>query len=131
MSSSYNNIIFFDGVCNLCNHAVDFIIRHDQQATFKFAALQSDVAHGILPPDYLALDSIVLWRDGNAVTHSTAALLIGADLFRWGVLIKSLLFIPNPIRDVVYRWIARNRYAWFGKTDVCRLPTEEEQSRFL
>ncbi len=124
-------IVFFDGVCNLCNSAVDFIIQRDQRAYFKFAALQSDAAMQVLPADVQALDTIVLWENDTAYVYSEAALRIGAKLFPLGSLLLAFLLVPKFIRDGVYRWVAKNRYRWFGKTNSCRLPTPEEQARFI
>ncbi len=124
-------VIFFDGVCNLCNSTVDFIIRHDTQHHFKFAALQSDVATRLLPDSTRELDTVVLWENGIAYAYSEAALRIAAKLFPFGNVFLGFLIVPKFLRDGIYRWIASNRYRWFGKANSCRLPTPEEQSRFL
>lgn len=126
-------IVLFDGVCNLCNGAVNFIIDRDPAGYFQFAALQSDVAGDLLrthqlPPTFL--NSIVLVEDGQVYTHSDAAVRIARHLkglswlyaFRW---------LPRRFRDALYTWIAHNRYRWFGTTDACRLPTPDLQARFL
>lgn len=127
-------VVLFDGVCNLCNASVLFIIKRDRAARFRFAALQSGAAaalpasaphHGPVP------DSIVLVEDGRVFTQSTAALRIARRLrFPWPVL-YGLIVVPRPLRDAVYAWIARNRYRWFGKRDACMLPTPELRARFL
>lgn len=125
-------IVFFDGVCNLCNGTVNFIIDRDPEGYFQFAPLQSDVAqqhlHGSPEQDP---DSIVLLENGKTYRRSSAALRIARRLSGpWSLLALSLV-IPRPIRDAVYRWIAQNRYDWFGRRDECRVPTPELKSRFL
>lgn len=127
-------IVLFDGVCNLCNTSVNYIIDHDTDGYFKVASLQSDAAQALLadyalPADYL--DSLVLVEDGEVYMRSTAALRIARRLDGAVRLLTIFLAIPEPLRDIVYAWIARNRYRWFGKRDTCRLPTPELQERFL
>jgi predicted DCC family thiol-disulfide oxidoreductase YuxK len=127
-------VILFDGVCNLCNGFVQFVIARDPQARFRFASLQSIAAaallngrmrQGALP------DSVLLVEDGRIYTQSTAALRVARGLgFPWN-LSYGLVIVPKPIRDGVYAWVARNRYAWFGKRDVCMVPTPDLQARFL
>lgn len=127
--------VLFDGVCNLCNSSIQFVIRRDPApATFRFAALQSEAGrrlqreHGL---DEHALDTVVLIEDGSAFVRSSAALRIARRLgFPWS-LASALLIVPRPIRDAVYGWISRNRYRWFGQRDACMVPTPELRSRFL
>jgi predicted DCC family thiol-disulfide oxidoreductase YuxK len=133
MSESHP-IVLFDGVCNLCNGAIDFIIQRDPQRRFRFASLQSRVGrelltrHGMDPEE---MSSLVLVEDGKVYLRSAGALRIAGQLrFPWN-LGYVFIAVPTPLRDVVYRWIARNRYRWFGKRDVCRLPTPEERATFL
>lgn len=134
--SESSAIVLFDGVCNLCNGAVTFIIDHDPDAYFMFAPLQSEVGGARLEPERSgpkptdALESIVLLENGQRFTRSTAALRIARKL-RGVWPLYAFIVVPKPIRDRVYRWIARNRYRWFGKTDACRLPTPELARRFL
>jgi predicted DCC family thiol-disulfide oxidoreductase YuxK len=127
-------IIFFDGVCNLCNGAVQFIIKRDTKKTFQFASLQSAFAHDQLKEhqiDVTALQSIVL-KSGNTIyTKSTAALRIAKQLSGGWPLLYSFMIIPAFIRDWVYDGIAKNRYRWFGKQDVCMVPTPDLKDRFL
>ena len=127
-------IVLFDGVCNLCNHSVQFIIKHDAKKQFKFASLQSVIAkdllkqHGIV--DY-ELNSIV-FIDGNRLyLQSTAALKIAKYLDGAWFLLPLLMIIPKFIRDAVYRFIAKHRYKWFGKQESCLIPTEEQKELFL
>lgn len=131
---SNHPIILFDGVCNLCNGSVQFIIRRDPQAHFIFAALQSAVGEELLKHHQIAggyLDSIVLVEEGKVYAESDAALHIARQLSGlWSVLYWGIV-IPRPIRDGLYRWIARNRYRWFGKQESCMLPTKELRARFL
>lgn len=129
-----NAIILFDGICNLCNGAVQFIIRHDPEGYYSFAALQSDFAKNLLEKlSYKgAYNSSIIFVDGDKVyTQSTAVLKISRQLSGGWKLARILLIIPRFIRDGVYHFIARNRYRWFGKRESCMLPTPELQQRFL
>lgn len=123
-------IILFDGVCNLCNGAVRFVIDHDPDAHFAFAPLQSEAAAALQGPEDRKLGSIVLLEHGQRFTHSTAALRVARRL-RGVWPLYAFILVPGPLRDRVYTWIAGNRYRWFGKTDACRLPTPELKRRFL
>ena len=128
-----SSIVLFDGVCNFCNDAVNFIIRRDVEGQFKFAPLQSETGQELrqkyaIEPD---VDSIVLIEDGMAFTHSTAGLRIAQGL--GGVLSLAYVFIIVPafIRDFIYKTFAKNRYRLFGKKEVCMIPTPEVRERFL
>lgn len=127
-------VVLFDGVCNLCNGSVQFILKRDPQARFRFASLQSEagrsllVEHG-LDPD--ALSSVVVIEDGRVWQESSAALRIARHLPGAWKLLRVFIVIPRPLRDAVYRLIARNRYRWFGKSETCWLPTPELKGRFL
>lgn len=132
--STVNPIILFDGVCNLCNGAVNFIIDRDPNAYFRMAALQSTVGQELLQKHNLKtqdFDTIVLVEGNNIYSHSTAALRIARKLSGAWPLFYAFIVIPSPLRNVVYNWISRNRYRWFGKQDACRIPTPELRSRFL
>ncbi|MCI0751298.1 MAG: thiol-disulfide oxidoreductase DCC family protein [Flammeovirgaceae bacterium] len=128
------NIIFFDGVCNLCNGAVQFIIKRDPKNKFRFASLQSDFAirrlkdQGIDPQ---ISETIILLQNGKIFTKSRAALEISKRLSGLWPLLYSFAIIPGFLRDSIYNLIARNRYRWFGKRDACMIPTPELKSRFL
>ena len=127
-------VILFDGVCNLCNGSVNFIIDRDPDGYFKFASLQSDEAAPLLARHQLKegyLDSIVLVEGEKVYRNSTAALRVARKLKGGWPLFSIFLIIPRPLRDLVYNFIARNRYKWFGKSDTCRIPTPELRSRFL
>jgi predicted DCC family thiol-disulfide oxidoreductase YuxK len=126
-------LVLFDGVCNLCNGAVNFIIDRDPEGYFRFAPLQSEVAQSYLEDPRLGqeLGTIVLVEEEHTYVRSTAALRIARRLTPpWHLLALGLL-VPRPLRDPVYDWIATNRYDWFGKRDQCRVPTPELRSRFL
>ncbi|WP_457611580.1 thiol-disulfide oxidoreductase DCC family protein [Lutibacter sp.] len=134
--NNFNNklIILFDGVCNLCNSSVNFIIKHDTKEQFLFASLQSDAAKEILlqfSTKKLALDSIILIQDSNIYEKSSAALQISKHLNGGYKLLYGFIIIPQFIRDWVYDIIAENRYKWFGKKEKCMIPTSEIRNRFL
>ncbi|MXZ76439.1 MAG: DUF393 domain-containing protein [Gemmatimonadetes bacterium] len=146
-------MLFFDGVCGLCNRFVDFMLRTDSQHRFRFAPLQGETARRLLgvedeagddepddptsrdsqagdlpsdePRSFIFLDTDGRFEQSDAVLHAMAR-LGGA----WR-LIAVLYVFPRPLRDCVYRTVARNRYRWFGRRDACRLPTPEERGRFL
>jgi len=125
-----DRIVLFDGVCNLCNGAVKFILARDPRGRFRFASLQSNVARRLLHGD-ASLESIVLIEAGTTYTKSAAALRIARGLrFPWPSL-YALVAVPRPLRDWVYNWVARNRYRWFGKRDMCAVPTPQLRGRFL
>lgn len=126
-------VILFDGVCNLCNKTVQFIIQRDLDNIFLFASLQSDYAKNLLekyplPPKHG--DSFVLFEEEKIYTKSTAALKVISRLYGWGW-VKMFFIVPKFIRDGVYGIIARNRYRWFGKKDECMVPTPELKSKFI
>lgn len=129
-------VVLFDGVCNLCNSAVQFVLDRDPDGRFRFASLQSEPAaellraHGLSPPAGDP-ESIVLIEDGRAYQSSTAALRIARRLPGAWKLAYALIVVPSFVRDAVYRWIARNRYRWFGKSEQCRVPTPQLRARFL
>lgn len=127
-------VVLFDGVCNLCNGSVRFIIERDPRGRFQFAPLQSPVADRLIGArvDRASLpDSIVLVDDAGLYVRSSAALRIARGLrFPWP-LAWVFIVVPRPIRDWVYDLIARHRYAWFGKRDECMVPTSQIRDRFL
>lgn len=127
-------ILLFDGICNLCNGSVLWVIRHDPRNQFRFASLQSEVGRQLLAEAGLpaaALNTVVLHADGRFYTRSDAALGVLSHLGSPWSWLGALRVIPRSIRNVVYDWIARNRYRWFGKKDSCMIPTPELRSRFL
>ncbi len=128
------SLVLFDGDCTLCNGAVQFILRRDAQARFQFAALQSAAGRQALAavaPLTPFPDSIVLVAGGRAAVKSTAALRIARGLSWPWPLLAVFFVVPRPLRDLVYDWIARHRYRWFGKQAACMVPTPELRSRFL
>ncbi len=136
MNYSNKTVILFDGVCNLCNKSVQYVLKRDKKKQFHFASLQSDAGQEILLHYYNKkfiknLDSIVLVDNNKAHHKSTAILYIGKKMrfpYNIGML---FLIIPTFIRDYIYDFIAKNRYKWFGKMDSCMIPSAEVKSRFL
>ncbi len=128
-------IILFDGVCNLCNGAVQFIIERDKNKVFRYASLQSDIGKRLLAErqiDPLKIDSIILINPDVAYyIKSSAALQAAKKLSGPYHYLSFLLFIPTQIRDWVYDFIAKNRYRWFGKKEACWIPTPELKELFL
>lgn len=125
-------IIFFDGVCNLCNGAINFIIDRDKKGYFKFAPLQSEIAKNYVSQSVIEnTDSIIYQDSGQLYTKSTAALKIARHLDGSWKGFYAFIIIPKFIRDFVYDLIAKNRYNWFGKRDSCRMPTQDIKNRFL
>ncbi len=128
-------VILFDGVCNLCNGFVQFVIERDPSAQFRFASLQSEAgqqllsAHGAAVPT--APETVVLVENGQVYTHSTAALRILRQLRGPWAWLYAAIVVPRPLRDAVYRFVARHRYQWFGRREACWLPTPELRTRFL
>ena len=127
-------IIIFDGVCNLCNASVDFVIRRDRKGYFQFTANQNETGRRILTEQGLDPDdvsTVFLYENGKLYRKSTAALRIARKLpFPW-MLGYAFMIIPNFLRNIVYDFIARNRYKWMGKKETCRLPSPEEAARFV
>jgi predicted DCC family thiol-disulfide oxidoreductase YuxK len=129
-----NAVVLFDGICNLCNASINFVIDRDPEGYFKFASLQSSEAAALLDrcgSTPAALEAIVLIEDGTCYSRSTAALRIARHLTGAWPLLYGLLVIPRPVRDYLYDWVAENRYRWFGQRDSCRIPTPELQDRFF
>lgn len=127
-------ILLFDGVCNLCNGAVQFIIQRDPSGIFRFASLQSEAAAGMLarfPEAPRNISTIVLLENGRLYTRSDAALRAARYLPAPWPALYGFIIIPRPLRNAVYDWIARNRYRWFGKKDQCMVPAPELKERFL
>ncbi len=127
-------VILFDGVCNLCNGSVQFIIARDPAAQFRFAPLDSPAARRLIGESGVSSplpDSMVLVEQGRLYTRSDAALRITRRLrFPWPLL-YAVVILPRRLRNALYDLIARNRYRWFGKRDACMVPTPELRARFL
>ncbi|MBR9757239.1 MAG: thiol-disulfide oxidoreductase DCC family protein [Algicola sp.] len=128
-------LVLFDGVCNLCNSSVQYVIKHDKANRFMFAALQSKVGQQLIEDfniDTSKTDSILLYSPGKALAYkSTAALKIALKLGFPRHLMVVFFVVPTFIRNAVYDYIARNRYKWYGKRDHCIIPTPELKSKFL
>lgn len=127
-------VVLFDGVCNLCNSSVNWIIDHDKKNAFKFASLQSEygqraVAQYNISGNYM--DTVVLIKDDKAYIRSSAVLQVLKTI--GGIYSLALVFyiFPAFIRDVAYNFVAKNRYRWFGKQESCRMPTPELKAKFL
>jgi predicted DCC family thiol-disulfide oxidoreductase YuxK len=130
-------VILFDGVCNLCSGAVRFIVERDPEGIFRFASLQSQAGRQLLrdygvEPHAGDPDTVILIDHGRALDRSTAALHIALRLGgRYKLVFWLGRFVPRFVRDIVYDFVARHRYRWFGKTDACMVPTPELRARFL
>ena len=127
------SVLLFDGVCNVCNGAVNFVLDRDPAGLFRFASLQSEIGQRLCREHGIATDvgTIVLVEDGVAYTESTAILRVARKLGKGWPLLSVFFVVPKAIRDAAYRYFARNRYRWFGKREVCRVPTPEIRARFL
>lgn len=127
-------VVLIDGVCHLCQGLVKFIIKRDPKAAFRFATLQGAAGRRMVSSagmDPNRLDTVVLVERGAVYTESAAALRIARKLrFPWPVLYV-FIAVPRPLRDAVYRYVARNRYRWFGRDEVCLLPTPDLRRRLV
>lgn len=134
MVENQNGIILFDGVCNFCNSSINTIIRFDKKKYFRFAPLQSETGqflmnkHGLDPAKF---DSVILVDDNKAYVYSSAVLHIARKLGGIYSLAFVFIIIPGFIRNPLYKYVARNRYKWWGKKDACMVPDPELRSRFL
>ncbi|MAX79593.1 MAG: thiol-disulfide oxidoreductase [Crocinitomicaceae bacterium] len=127
-------VVLFDGYCNLCNGSVQEIIKRDPKGIFKLASLQSDIGIQLLKNSNIntdKVDSIVLVDHDGIYIKSTAALKIAARLAFPYFLLNVFSVIPKALRDLIYDWIARNRYKWFGKKNECWIPDERLKNRFI
>jgi predicted DCC family thiol-disulfide oxidoreductase YuxK len=140
MMSASNPIILYDGVCGLCNRLVQFLLKHDRGGRLRFASLQSDFAakvlgrHGIDPKDLDTVQVVVNYDqpDERVLQRSDAILRAGRELGGfWGASASVGKVVPRGLRDLVYRFVATNRYRVFGKYDTCMLPDQNQRSRFL
>ncbi len=127
-------LLLFDGVCNLCNGFVQWVIIRDHKGVFKFAALQSEAGQAALQQMGKStehFDSVVLVTDQGVLTKSDAAIAVAQGLGGWWSLAVVFKVFPRFLRNAVYDWVARNRYRWFGRTEMCMLPRPEWKNRFL
>ena len=129
-----HSVILFDGICNLCNHAVQFVINHDQKKVFLFATLDSEIGLDIFKKYHLTAadtNTFILLENNRVYTRSTAALHVAGKLNGIIRVVYIFYIIPKSIRDSIYNFIAKNRYRWFGKKEHCMVPTAELKARFL
>ncbi len=129
-----DHLVIFDGVCNLCEFSVNFIYSNDKHARFSFTPAQSPLGRQLLETfgiDASSLDTVVLVKNGKALTKSTAALEISRELDAPWPFMTAFYLVPEPVRDRIYDIIAANRYDWFGKKEQCMLPDRELAARFL
>lgn len=132
--SAPSPVLLFDGVCNLCDWSVQFVLDHDEEGRIHFASLQSDAGRALLASCGLnpgVMDSVVFVEGGRCSVRSDAALRVARHLappWRW---IAALAAVPRPVRDRAYDWVARHRYRWFGTRSSCRVPTPQTRARFL
>lgn len=127
-------IILFDGICNLCDGVVQFVIKHDPENQFLFASLQSEAGQRLLKQYKLPVEnfnSFILIQDEKVYSKSTGALKVARQIKGVWSWLYIFIIIPAFIRDAVYAWIAQNRYKWFGKKEACMIPTPELKARFL
>ena len=130
----HSHVIIFDGVCNFCNGAINFIIKHDPSSVFVFTPMQSDLAKELIKLNNIGnvgIDTFLLIKNGRTFIWTNAAFEIAKDLGGFWFLFNLLKIIPRPIRDYLYRIFARNRYKLFGRTEVCMKPSEDLNSRFI
>ena len=128
------SIILFDGVCNMCNGFVNFLIPRDKQNKFQFGSLQSDKVKELLKQYHYSTDDIstvILIENHQLYSQSTAVLKIARKMSGGWSLLYTFMIIPKPVRDFVYSLIARNRYTLFGKKDACMMPTPEWKAKFI
>ncbi len=127
-------ILLFDGVCNFCNSAVQFVLKRNSRGNIRFAPLQSEIAKSLILQYGLPnnkMDSFVFIINGRAFTKSTAALQLCKQLRRGWPLLFTFIIVPRFIRDFFYDWIAKNRYRWFGVKEQCMIPDPSIKARFL
>jgi predicted DCC family thiol-disulfide oxidoreductase YuxK len=132
--STPDHIILFDGVCNFCNSSINLVIRNDKKNIFRFAPLQSETAKQLLKQHHIdptITDSIVYIANGKAHVRSSAALHIARRMDGLYPLLFGMIIIPPFLRNLVYNYIAKNRYKWFGKKDSCMMPTPEIRQKFI
>ena len=128
-----DRVVLFDGVCNYCNSMVNYAIRHDAGGKLRFAPLQSEAGsalrqkHNISP----SIDSVIFLDNGKVYTYSDAALRIARYLDWPAKMVAALVIVPGFIRQPFYKWIARNRYKWFGRKEACMIPSADVRSRFI
>jgi predicted DCC family thiol-disulfide oxidoreductase YuxK len=129
-----DNLVLFDGVCNLCTASVRFIIQHDRKAIFRFASIQSEIgkeicrSQGLDPAD---VQTFLLISAGKILLRSDAAIAVASSFGGLWRLLRVFKLVPRVARDWIYSTVARNRYRWFGRTDACMIPSPEVRDRFV
>ncbi|MFT4566422.1 MAG: putative DCC family thiol-disulfide oxidoreductase YuxK [Saprospiraceae bacterium] len=131
--SKEHPIVFYDGVCNLCDGFVNFVIRNDPQGKIKFCALQDEQAVQIRKEARIEdnIDTVVGLHNEKIHTHSDVLFLVAEKLGGYWLFILPLQYFHKGFRDLIYRWVARNRYNWFGKRETCIIPSSDLTARFL
>lgn len=129
--SHSNPIIAFDGVCNLCNGFIQWLIKRDKTKKFRYTTLQSDSGEVLVKAVAIEGDSVILIYKGILYTLSDVGLKCMELLGGVWKIFSVLIFLPKGFRDLIYKWIAKNRYRWFGKSDVCMMPDASIRSLFL
>ena len=134
-NSTTHPVIYFDGECNLCNGFVEYVINHDPDAFFRFSSLQSKYARSrgfeIQKTSDGSLESMLVEWNGEILNYSEGVLRVFRHLNGVSKALAVFRIIPKPIRDAIYRWVARHRYFFFGKSEFCLMPTPELEARFL
>lgn len=134
MNNISNPVILFDGICNLCNSAVRFVIRHDRKKQFRFASLQGEAGLQLMKQYHVQLphtDSFILIYNQKVYIKSSAALMVLKMIGGPLALAYGFIIVPRFIRDGIYSWIAKNRYKWFGKKESCMIPEKDLSYLFL
>lgn len=134
MNGESGPVVLFDGVCNLCQNSVRFVIRRDRRERFRFGSLQSEAGRALLARHGIedtGLTSIVLLEDGRFYRKSTAALKIARRLDGMWPVLYVFIVVPAVIRDAVYDFIGRRRYRWFGRSETCWIKTDAMRERFI
>jgi predicted DCC family thiol-disulfide oxidoreductase YuxK len=134
MSEEKRILVFFDGVCHLCQGTVQFILKRDRQQRFAFAPLQGETAKQYLsvPPEDLAMpESVIVWHEGKTRERAAAIFYILQNLPRPWNWLSVFRFVPTFVSDPLYRFVARNRYRWFGRSESCMMPRPEWKQQFL
>lgn len=128
------HIVIFDGVCNFCNGAVNFIIKRDPNGVFSFTPMQSNLAQELMNKHEIpnvGIDTFLLIKNDQCFVFSSAALEIAKELSGFWYIFNIFKFVPSIVRDFIYKVFARNRYVLFGRQETCMVPTEEVRSRFV
>ncbi|MFH2132978.1 MAG: DCC1-like thiol-disulfide oxidoreductase family protein [bacterium] len=127
-------IVIFDGICNLCNAGVNFVIKRDPTGVFSFTPMQSDISQKLIKQYHAAafdFDTFLLIKNGVCYERSDAIMEIMKDLTGYWSILRFFSFVPKPIRDYFYNLVARNRYQLFGKRNHCMVPTQDIRKRFI